>query len=78
MPGGPKVVPGLALPPSFFLSVSQVVLINGLDKKIPIQADFKHFGLCCGDFKLFKSMELLDLLKMKKNQQSQQTMTHNP
>ena len=59
-------MPRLALPLSLFLSVSQLVLINSLDKKFPIKADFKHFGLCCADFKLFKSMELLDLLKMKK------------
>ena len=61
--GGPKVVPRLALPLSLFWSVSQLVLINGLEK---IPADFKHFGLCCADFKLFKSMEILNLLKMKK------------
>ena len=62
--GGPKVVPRLALPLSLFLSVFQLVLINGLEK---IPADFKHFGLCCADFKLFKSMEILNLLKMKKS-----------
>ena len=33
--GGPKVVPRLALPLSLFLSVFQLVLINGLEK-IPI------------------------------------------
>ena len=51
MRGGPKVVPRLALPPKFVLKCFRRGPYQWL-RKIPILADFKHFGLCCADFKL--------------------------